>query len=204
QTLRYGFVHVLYQNALFAALQPTRKAVWSAAAARALLAHHGEKSTGLAAELATLFEAGRDRERAMDYYLLAAQNAARIFAHHEAVALARRGVRLGETLAGTPARARPRLHLPVNLGLQPRGVQGYAAPEVERTYARAHALCEQLKEAPSLFAVLRGLWAFYEVSCEVIKARELAERLFTLAQQAQDTAQLLQAHQALAVSALSF
>src|SRR5262249_14301994 len=29
-TLRYGFVHVLYQNALYAALQPTRKAVWSA------------------------------------------------------------------------------------------------------------------------------------------------------------------------------
>src|SRR5262249_27875942 len=33
-TLRYGFVHVLYQNALYAALQPTRKAAWSAAAAR--------------------------------------------------------------------------------------------------------------------------------------------------------------------------
>src|SRR4029077_6613889 len=35
-TLRYSFVHVLYQNALYAALQPTRKAAWSAAAARSL------------------------------------------------------------------------------------------------------------------------------------------------------------------------
>src|SRR5207249_896985 len=66
-TLRYGFVHVLYQNALYAALQPTRKAEWSAAAARALLGHYGEKRDGLAAELALLFEAARDHERAADF-----------------------------------------------------------------------------------------------------------------------------------------
>src|SRR5262249_12789127 len=29
-TVRYGFVHVLYQNALYAAIQPTRKAGYSA------------------------------------------------------------------------------------------------------------------------------------------------------------------------------
>jgi predicted ATPase len=34
-TLRYQFVHALYQNALYAALQPTRKAAWRAAAYRA-------------------------------------------------------------------------------------------------------------------------------------------------------------------------
>src|SRR5262249_57550006 len=31
--LRYQFVHVLYQNTLYAALPPTRRAAWSAAAA---------------------------------------------------------------------------------------------------------------------------------------------------------------------------
>src|SRR5262249_42592520 len=91
-TLRYGFVHVLYQNALYAALPPTRKAAWSAAAAGALLGFYGEKSAGLAAELAMLFEAAREPERAADHYLVAAGNAARVFAHHEAVALARRGL----------------------------------------------------------------------------------------------------------------
>src|SRR5262249_56956825 len=75
-TLRYGFVHVLYQNALYAALQPTRKAAWSAAAARALLAHYGENSAGLAAELAALFEAARDPGRAADHYLPASGNPA--------------------------------------------------------------------------------------------------------------------------------
>src|SRR5262249_17496517 len=39
-SLRYGFVHVLYQNALYADLRPTRRAAWSLAAAQALLDHY--------------------------------------------------------------------------------------------------------------------------------------------------------------------
>jgi predicted ATPase len=201
-TLRYGFVHVLYQNALYAMLQPTRKAAWSAAAAGALLDHHGEKSAGLAAELAVLFEAAHAPERAADYYLAAAENAARLFAHHEAVALARRGLALLQTLPDTPARARCELPLQMTLGMQLQVTQGYAAPEAERTYARAHVLCEQVQEAPPLFAVLWGLWLVYKVRSELGKARESAERLFSLAQGAQDPAQLLQARQALAVTSL--
>src|SRR5580765_4946745 len=116
-TLRYGFVHVLYQNSLYAALQPTRKATWSAAAARAVLGHYGEKSKSLAAELAVLFEAARDHERAADFYLAAAENAARIFAHIEAMALARRGLEVIETLPDTPERARREILLLVTLGM---------------------------------------------------------------------------------------
>jgi predicted ATPase len=201
-TLRYGFVHVLYQNALYAALQPTRKAAWSAAAARAILGHYGDKSAGLAAELAMLFEAARDHERAADHCLLAAENAARIFAHHEAVALARRGLTLVQALPDTPGRARRELPLQVTLGVQLQVVQGYAAPEAEHIYDRARTLCEQLQAAPSLFRVLWGLWMFHLVRPNLGKSQELAERLFTLAQKFQDPAQLLQAHQALVVTFL--
>jgi predicted ATPase len=198
-TLRYGFVHALYQNALYAALQPTRKAVWSAAAAGAILDHYEEKSAGLAFELAVLFEAARAPERAADYYQLAAENAARNFAHREAVALARRGLALIKTLPDTPARARCELSLLMTLGMQLQVTQGYAAPEAEGTYARARELCEHMPEAPPLFPVLWGLWLFYKVRSELGKARALAERLLSLAQ---DPAQLLQVRQALAVTHL--
>jgi predicted ATPase len=201
-TLRYGFVHILYQNALYASLQPTRKAAWSAAAARALLTHYGEKSAGLAAELAMLFEAARDPEPAADYYLAAAENAARLFAHHEAVTLARRGLALLQSLPDTPERARRELPLQVTLGVQLQVTQGYAAPEAERIYARARSLCEQVQEGPSLFRVLWGLWMYYFVRSELRKTLELAEQLFTLAQRAQDPAELLQARMALAVTFL--
>jgi predicted ATPase len=201
-TLRYGFVHVLYQNALYAALQPTRKAAWSAAAARALLGHYGEKSAGLAVELALLFEAARDHERAADHYLAAAENAARMFAHHEAVALARRGLELLRTQPDTPDRARREFALQITLGMQVQVTQGFASPEAERIYARARALYLQVREAPPLFPMLWGLWMFYEVRGEPGKSRELADRLLTLAQRSQNPAQFLQARQALAITSL--
>jgi predicted ATPase len=88
----------------------------------------------------------------------------------------------------------------VTLGMQLQFTQGYAAPEAERIYARARALYERVREAPRLFPMLWGLWAYYLVRSELGKARELAERLFTLAEMARDPAQLLQARQALAIT----
>jgi predicted ATPase len=90
----------------------------------------------------------------------------------------------------------------MTLGMQLQVTQGYAAPEAERTYARARVLCEQMPEAPPLFPVLWGLWLVYKVRSELAKARELAEGLLRLAQGAQDPAQVLQVRQALAVTSL--
>src|SRR5262249_20056605 len=53
-TLRYRFVHVLYQNALYASLRPTRRASFSAAVAQALVGDYRGKSTALAAAPALL------------------------------------------------------------------------------------------------------------------------------------------------------
>jgi predicted ATPase len=198
-TLQYAFVHALYQNAMYAALQPRRKAAWSAATAQALLTHHGEKSAGQAVQLAMLFQAARDPGRAADHYLIAAENAASMFAHHEAVALARRGLSALQALPDTPDRARREIRLQVTLGVQLQVGQGYAAPEAEHIYDRARALCERLEETPSLFRVLWGLWMFYLVRPDLAKARGLAERLLALAQ---DQAQLLQAREALVVTFL--
>jgi predicted ATPase len=202
-TARYAFVHVLYQNAFYAELAPSRKAAWSGTAARALLDRYGEKSSGLAAELAMLFETARDYEHAAEYYLGAAENAVHVFAHHEAVALARRGLTILQSLPDSLERARRELPLQVTLAVQLQIVHGYAAPEAERTYARARALCEQVQEAPALFLVLWGLWMFYVVRSDLKKSLELAKKLFTLGEKAEDRSQLLQSRVALAVTSLS-
>src|SRR5262249_42045578 len=151
-------VHVLYQNALYAALLPTCKAAWSAAAAQALLGHYGEHSAAVAAELALLFEAARQPARAIEYFLQAARNAVRVFAHHEAVGLARRGLALLEKLPDPPARARQELTLLLALGVSLVATQGFASPDVEQTYVRARALCLRAEDTSTLFPVLYGLW----------------------------------------------
>ena len=45
--------------------------------------------------------------------------------------------------------------------------KGAGAPEVERTYARARELCQQVGDTPQLFPVLYGLWLFYLVRAQL-------------------------------------
>jgi predicted ATPase len=193
-TVRYTFVHGLYQNALYAALKPTRKAAWSGAAARALLGYYGEQGAAVAAELALLFEAARQPERAVEYFLLAARNAGRVFAHQEAAGLARRGLALLEKLPETPARAEAELALLLALGVSLIATQGFASPEVEQSYVRARALCLQAQESSALVPVLYGLWNVYLLRCEFPRCNDLAAHLFALAQGRPEPVWLLQAY----------
>jgi hypothetical protein len=61
--------------------------------------------------------------------------------------------------------------------------RGHPTPEVERTYSRAWALCDQLGRSAELFPVLRGLWHCYLVRGELQRAHGLAERLVVLAEE---------------------
>jgi predicted ATPase len=196
-TLHYCFVHVLYQNALYASLRPTRRASLGAAVAQALAGYYGEKSTAVAGELASLWEAARDFARAAEYFQLAAQNATRLFANQEAVVLAGRGLELLRALPDTPGRARQELALQITLGPALLATKGWAVPEVEKTYTRAHELCRQVGETPDLFPALWGLWFFHVQRAEMQTARTLGGQLLSLAQRVQDPALLLQAHHAL-------
>src|SRR5262249_34463607 len=103
-TLKYRFVHVLYQNALYAGLRATRKATLSREVAQALEGCYGERNASVANELALLWEAARDYARASDAFLQAARNAAQVNAHREAVQLAGRGLEAARKLPETPER----------------------------------------------------------------------------------------------------
>jgi predicted ATPase len=201
-TLRYSFVHGLYQNALYDGLQPTRKAAWSAAAAQALLGYYGEEDRTAAGELALLFDAARDFPRAADYFLRAAENAVRVSAHREAIVLARRGLERLKSLPASPALAEKELPLQIILGLQLQITQGFAAPEAKNEYERARELCSQVGDSTSLYPVLWGLFIHHKARSELSKARDLAEELATLARERSDPDLTLQSHQAYAVTTL--
>src|SRR5262249_23949204 len=158
-------------------LQPTRKAKWSAAAAQALLAHHGEQTAAVAGELALLFEAARDWPRAAEYFLLAAQHAAGVSATQEAAVLARRGLASLGKLPDTPARARQELPLQVTLGVQVQAARGFAVAEVEQAFLRARVLCNDVSEVGVRFPVLWGLWMYHAARAESRITSELAGQL---------------------------
>jgi tetratricopeptide (TPR) repeat protein len=76
-------------------------------------------------------------------------------------------------------------------------IKGWAAPEVEKVYARARELGQQLGETPQLFWALWGLWSFHETRGNYQISLELAKQLLSLAQSQQDPALLITAYHAL-------
>jgi predicted ATPase len=196
-TLRYRFVHLLYQNALYGSLRPTRRASLSAAVARALEGFYGQQGHKVASRLAFLFASARDFPKASSYFFLAARNAAQVFAHREAVTLARRGLDLLKSVSESGERSQQELKLEITLGVSLMASKGYAAPEVEKAYLRARQLCLELGETKRLFPVLWSLWVFYLVGAKFDKAREIAEELQGPAERSQDPAVLAQAYHAM-------
>jgi adenylate cyclase len=200
-SLRYNFVHILYQQSLYADLLPTRRAQLSLAIARALSARHGDASPAVTAEMAYLFEAGRDFFQSARQFLVASQNAAHVFAHADAVTLARRGLALLGEEPASPKCDQLELKLETMLGLQLQTTKGYAAPEAQQAYERARRLCGESAEPATLFPVVWGLWLLHKVRSELTTAQRLAEELAELARRLNDPDLALQAHQALGMTA---
>jgi len=200
-SIRYAFTHILYQQALYNQLLPTRRAALSLSLAKAMEKHFGKDNPAIAAELACLYEAGRNRLQAARQMWIAAQNAARVFAHSEAVVLARRGVKLLESVAASPQRAELELRLQTLLGLQLQVTQGFASPGARMAYEAARRLCRRTPDEASLFPVLWGLWLFHKVRSELPVAQRLADELSALARRLKDPDLSLQAYQALGMTA---
>ncbi|MGI8989642.1 MAG: serine/threonine-protein kinase PknK [Bryobacteraceae bacterium] len=156
-SVRYRFVHVFYQNALFSSLTPSRRAAHSLAIAEALASFAGDTSRGIAADLALLFESGRDYASAAQYFLQAARNAVRMFAYPETAVLCERGLRALASLPESRERDARELVFSLILGVSLMATRGYAAPEVEKTHRRSRELCLKLREDRRLLLVLWGL-----------------------------------------------
>jgi tetratricopeptide (TPR) repeat protein/predicted Ser/Thr protein kinase len=201
---RYSFVHAVFHESLANRLAPAWRAAISRAFADALLDLHKGQPGLAAGDLARLYETGREYAKAADLWHHAAQNAARVFAHREAAGLARRGLSLLGHLPDGPERAALEFRLQMTLGLQLQVTEGYAAPEVERSYIRAREVWEKSPEVGPLFPILWGLWLFYKVRSELGRAYLLAGDLLTLADQSGDAAHTLQARQAGTIVALCF
>ena len=105
-TLRWRFVHALYQNTFYESLRPTQRVAISDAVAQALIDHHGEATDEIATDLAYLFDAGRKYAEASDYFLAASRKAARLYANQEAATMAQRSIACAQKLKSSDAASR--------------------------------------------------------------------------------------------------
>ena len=193
-TLRYSFVHVLYQNAFFAALRPTRRISLSKVVAEALLQFHGAHAGKIAAQLAFLFETARDFERAAGQYQAASQNALQFFANREAETLARRGLDAARSVAESADRDRQELALLKVLAGALRNLKSHSGQEAIATQRRLLELAERLNEHFTIFGVRYALAWGCITHQEFGKAMEAAERCREIAEELRNPALIAGAH----------
>ena len=199
-TLKYQFVHVLYQNALYASLQPTRRAALSGRVAGALVARHGDRADEIASRLAALFEAARDFAASARFFFVAAQRALGLFAFREALALAERGLDALHGLPDGPPRIQQELGLQMIRGQALRLMKGWSAPEIEPVFARARELCHQLNDPPELFPVLWAITLFHAIRGDLREYRRRADELMAMAEQSGNPVFLMGAHHLVGVN----
>jgi len=199
---RFGFLHELFHNVVYERVPAARRARMHQALGLRMELAWSDHAGDIAPELAVHFEQGRDWPRAVRYLRRAADAATRQYAHREAVDYLRRANAALKHL-GEADRAEHELDLLMALGVNLQVTKGCAAPEVEEIRARAYLLCRAAPEgSPSLFPALWGIWVFHKVRSDLPRAMELAGQLLAMARAAGDDGMMLQAHQAMSVTAL--
>jgi len=141
-------------------------------------------------------EAGNN-EDALHYWLSAGNYAIRHSANIEAVEHLNKGLSLLKKMPESPQLNMHELALQTTRGLAIMMSKGYAAPEVEKAYARAYSLCRNITDTNTVFPVLCGLWEFYIVRAELEKAHKLANELQQYATQSNIPEFLLEAKRTL-------
>jgi class 3 adenylate cyclase/predicted ATPase len=190
----YIFKHALIQETAYQSMLKSRRQQLHTRIAETLVERFPETAATQPELVAHHYtEAGLAAE-AVDYWRKAGRRAIERSANAEAAAHLTRGLEVLEKLPDGSERLGRELDLRTALGPALMAIKGFGSPEVANTYARARELCQRIGDTPKLFAVLRGLWEFYEIRADAETGRELAEQLLQLAEQSGDRTLLVIAH----------
>lgn len=196
----YSFRHALIQDAAYQSLLRNKRQTLHQRIAQALEERFPDTAEARPQLLAHHYSEANLGHLAIPHWRNAGQKAVQRSANAEAVSHFSKGLELLAAMPETPERIQQELALQLAMGTPLIATKGFASPEVGKVYARARELCQQAGEVPQLFPVLWGMWLFYTARAEHGVARELAEQCLRLAEAAQDSILLLEAHHALGVT----
>jgi class 3 adenylate cyclase/predicted ATPase len=185
----YTFKHALVQDAAYSTLLRTRRRQLHRRVVAALEGQFPEITAGEPARLAQHCAEAALGEKAIGYWLKAGQQALVRSAMTEAARQLSKGLDLVLTLPDSTWRQQQELDLQIALGQALLATQGYAAPQVGETYARARQLCEQLNRPAQFVAVLYGQFLYHLCRRnDLALARQIAEEICRLGEAGSDAA----------------
>jgi DNA-binding SARP family transcriptional activator/tetratricopeptide (TPR) repeat protein len=177
----YDFSHDLLRETAYAGISPPKRWLLHRRIAQSLELLHAEDPDPVAAQLAEQYERAGRAERAVTYYQRAADVAAGMFAHAEAVRLHEKALSI---IAARPAgRDRDARELAVleAMAAPLNARHGYSSPDLQRVLERTIALAESLGRTDSTVAGMTALWATQFVQGRTADSYLTATRALNLA-----------------------
>jgi len=188
----YTFKHALVQEAAYGTLLRSRRQQIHARIAATLEDQFPEIVVAQPALLARHCAEAGLAEKAVVYWLKAGRQSRARSATTEAVAQLRKGLDGLDNLPDGPGRQQLELDLQLALGWALVSAKGHSAPEVGETFARAHALAEQIDRPEYLGWAYIGQWVFHRNRGEYQLALALAEQVEKIGEARNDvTVQLM-------------
>jgi DNA-binding SARP family transcriptional activator/tetratricopeptide (TPR) repeat protein len=140
----YDFSHDLLRDAAYGQVSPPKRWLLHRRIAQGLELLHQESTDQVAAQLAEQYARGGRPERAVTYYSRAADLAARVFAHAEAIRLHNQALSVVQGLPAGTDRDGRELAILEAVAAPLNARYGYASPELERTLERSIELAHSL------------------------------------------------------------
>jgi predicted ATPase/class 3 adenylate cyclase len=193
QQRSFSFKHALVRDVAYESLLLARRREWHARIGLAVEKNFADIAASEPGLLAYHFgEAGLPAP-ACDYRMRAGDQAVSRSAYPEAIAHFSAGLKSAGTLP-PPDRMRRQLDFLLKLGAASTAVHGLQSVEVEDAYTRACEIGEKLGDGTGLFEAKWGLWINANLRRKTALARDRAGELVALAQQSNNTQELLEAY----------
>jgi predicted ATPase/class 3 adenylate cyclase/ribosomal protein L40E len=201
--IEYTFKHALTQEVAYNSVLVERRKLLHERAGEAVETLFAGQLDEHLTELARHYSHSPNLGKAIKYLHQAGQQAAQRSAYTEAVGHLSSALELLNRLPDDREHSRRELELQFAIAESLRWAKGGGSEETERALIRARELCGQVGGKAELFAVLQGLHVHYTARMlDLNTARDLGEQLLTLAEGADDPANLMVAHGALGLSFL--
>ena len=176
----YDFAHDLLRDTAYARVSPPKRWLLHRRVAQALELLHADDADAVSAQLAEQYARGGRPARAVAYYRRAANVAAGMFAHAEAIRLHKKALSIVGHLPEGKDRDRQELQVLETMAAPLNARYGYSSPELQRALERSIDLAESLGRKDSTLAGLVALWATQFVQGRIADGYQTATRALTL------------------------
>lgn len=154
----YDFSHDMLRDTAYAAVSPPKRWLLHRRIAQSLELQHADDTAAVAAQLADQYAQGGRPARAVDYYRRAADVAAGMFAHAEAIRLHKKALEIVEGMPASRGWDARELAVLEAMAAPLNALHGYSSPELQRILERTVALADTLGRRDSKVAGLVALW----------------------------------------------